>query len=290
MQAPPLADSAMRKATSRRVAIPTSPAYYYYYYSGPPPSLLLPSPLAMISVAATRETPKDRQCVPISAGTDAPTDGCYDIACVAPGRHMPCAPATPPASVLEYLPKRAPAGPTKTYNNTPPHSLPYFPPACCRCIAASETCSSPPLTANEDGNPLHKRSNSTHLSSSSSSQPRIPLTGLFSLLVTFLFSHSHRVSRSLPLCLLLPNCRQWKTQSLHFPYAKPDGTGGNYKVRQWKALHKEGKKEGRKAGRQAGRKREFGGVQMALRTQQWTQAAMLRSVGKEREKVNKQSC
>jgi len=53
---------------------------------------------------------------------------------------------------------------------------------------------------------------------------------------------------------------------------------------------KERRKEGRKAGRQAGRKREFGGVQMALRTQQWTQAAMLRSVGKEREKVNKQSC
>lgn len=192
----------MRKATSRRVAIPTSPAYYYYY-SGPPPSLLLPSPLAMINAAATRETPKDRQCVPISAGTDAPTDGCYDIACVAPGRHMPCAPATPPASVLEYLPKRAPEGPTKTYNNTPPHSPPYFPPACCRCIAASETCSSPPLTANEDGNPPHKRSNSTHLSSSSSSQPRIPLKGLFSLLVLVLFSHSHRVSRSLPLSLSL---------------------------------------------------------------------------------------
>jgi hypothetical protein len=59
---------------------------------------------------------------------------------------------------------------------------------------------------------------------------------------------------------------------------------------------KEGRKEGRQAGREgvreAGREglQQFGGVQMALRTQLWTQAAMLRSVGKEREKVNKQSC
>ncbi len=70
-----------------------------------------------------------------------------------------------------------------------------------------------------------------------------------------LLSLSQSLSFSSSLSLLLPNCRQWKTQSLHFPYAKTDGTGGNYKVRQWKALHKEGRKEGRKAGRQAGRKR-----------------------------------
>jgi hypothetical protein len=197
----------MRKATSRRVAIPTSPAYYYYY-SGPPPSLLLPSPLAMINAAATRETPKDRQCEPISAGTDAPTDGCYDIACVAPGRHMPCAPATPPASVLEYLPKRAPEGPTKTYNNTPPHSPPYFPPACCRCIAASETCSSPPLTANEDGNPLpqKKQLNSSQLIlqfATENSAHRVVLPSCSCSLLSLSQSLSFSPSLSLSLSLKL---------------------------------------------------------------------------------------
>jgi hypothetical protein len=49
------------------------------------------------------------------------------------------------------------------------------------------------------------------------------------------------------------------------------------------------RKEGRQGRSEGGREalQQFGGVQMALATQLWTQAAMLRSVGKEREKVNK---
>lgn len=74
----PFRDSARRKATSKRAAIPTSAN------SGPP----LLHPLAAMmssSAAATRGTPRGQQCVPTSDGTSAATDGRCDIASSSPG-------------------------------------------------------------------------------------------------------------------------------------------------------------------------------------------------------------
>jgi hypothetical protein len=124
----PFRDSARRKATSKRAAIPTSAN------SGPP----LLHPLAAMmssSAAATRGTPRGQQCVPTSDGTSAATDGRCDIASSSPGKHLLYAPATHPASAQECLRKRAPADPKQTYTRK---SLPRSPPACChsRCIAA----------------------------------------------------------------------------------------------------------------------------------------------------------
>ncbi len=97
-----LGDSARRKATSKRAAIPTSAN------SGPP--LLHPLTAMMSSsAAATRGTPRGQQCVPTSDGTSAATDGRCDIASSSPGKQLPYAPATQPASAQECLPKRAPA-------------------------------------------------------------------------------------------------------------------------------------------------------------------------------------
>ncbi len=151
LQAAVLGDSARRKATNKRAAIPTSAN------SGPP----LLHPLAAMmssSAAATRGTPRGQQCVPTSDGTSAATDGRCDIASSSPGKQLPYAPATQPASAQECLPKRAPADPKQTYTRK---SLPRSPPACChrRCIAAWKTFSPPPPSADVDSNDDASHSN-----------------------------------------------------------------------------------------------------------------------------------